>query len=63
MSASSTLGHAAIRDLYAALEKLKRMFGDTETIQWEVVKAVESIEDWLDPKQAIEPLQEELGFD
>ena len=61
MSASSTLGHAAIRDLYAVLEKLKRMFGDTETIQWEVVKAVESIEDWLDPN--VEPLQEELGFE
>jgi len=61
MSVSSTLGHAAIRDLYSVLEKLKIMTGNVEIIEWEVVKAIESIEDYLDEKRG--PLQKELGFE
>ena len=59
MTASSTLGHAAIRDLYKALEKVRKMLGDTEVIQWEIVKPIESLENLLD----IERHQEALGFD
>jgi hypothetical protein len=65
MSASSTLAHAAIKDLEAALQKVSRMLGDREAIAWEIVKPIESLEAWLKVhKQAdVKELQEELGFE
>jgi hypothetical protein len=61
MTASTTLAHAALKDLGAALAKVKRMLPNTEVIEWEIVKPIESLEGWL--AQTADMLQEELGFE
>ncbi len=61
MTASTTLAHAAIKDLGAGLHKVKSMLPNTELIEWEIVKAIESLEGWLG--QTADMLQEELGFE
>ena len=61
MSASTTLAHAAIKDLYNALGKVKNMMGDTQDIRWEIIKPIESLEELI--KAARPPAQEELGFE
>jgi len=62
MSASSTLAHAAIKDLESALHKVSRMLGDREVIAWQIVKPIESLEAWLEENDTTK-LQEELGFE
>ena len=61
MTTSTTLAHAAIKDLYSALGKVKAMMGDTQDIRWEIIKPIESLEEMI--KVARRPSQEELGFD
>ena len=61
MTASTTLAHAAIKDLEAGLKKVKAMLPNTEVIEWEIVKGMESLEDWL--AQTADELQEKLGFE
>ena len=61
MTASKTLANAALKDLGAALHKVEAMLPNTEVIEWEIVKAIESLETWL--FQASEMLQEKLGFE
>jgi Zn-dependent peptidase ImmA (M78 family) len=61
MTTSTTLAHAAIKDLDSALSKVKAMLVDTEKIQWEIVKPIESLEEWLE--QTADMLQKELGFE
>jgi hypothetical protein len=61
VTASTTLAHAAIKDLDSALSKVKRMLINTELIEWEIVKPIESLEDWL--AQTADMLQKELGFE
>ena len=67
MSASTTLAHAALKDLEAALQKVNKMPGNAElinTIAWEIAKPIESLEDWLDGSRLrSSSLQDELGFD
>ena len=40
---------------------MEAMLPNTEVIEWEIVKAIESLETWL--SQASEMLQEKLGFE
>ena len=61
MTASKTLAHAAIKDLEAALVKVKRMLPNMELVEWEIVKPIESLEGWLG-RNAVDMLQEELGL-
>ena len=61
MTASKTLANAALKDLQAGLHKVEAMLPNTEVIEWEIVKAIESLETWL--SQASEMLQEKLGFE
>ncbi len=44
MSVSTTLAHAAIQSLQSALANVQNMLGDTEIIEWEIIKAIESLE-------------------
>ena len=61
MSVSSTLAHAAIKDLYSAMDKVRAMMLQTDKIRWEIVKPIESLEALIDDKKDV--LQEELGFE
>lgn len=61
MTASTTLAHAAIKDLERALNKVQNMLIDTDVVAWEIIKAIESLEDWL--SQTADVLQKELGFE
>ncbi len=60
MTASSTLAHAAISDLQHALQKVRAMLDDVEVITWEIVKPIESLEEYIAGAKA---LQEKLGFE
>ena len=47
MTISTTLAHAALEDMRAALIKVKRMLPRTDDIEWEINKATFLLETWL----------------
>ena len=45
MNVSTTLAVSALADLRSALEKVRRMMIDTKVIEWEILKAIFSLEE------------------